>query len=674
MTTAMTTETPSTQSPPKSMVPIITMGVCGAMLVAYLALSLSAVMGKAITYDEHVNAVGGYMVRFLGDYRVDVEDGALNKWWSMLNQTRSGLNIDPTDPLLSNDRYPGSASGQGIYSDHDLQFFITMKSLYGTAFFGAKSPTKETRPNGPAFVNRSRQMFALLTALGGAMLAWFAYRLAGASAAIVATTLYCFDPNLLAHGPLVKNDVSLGVCLIGFVAALWAVGEKGTLLRVFLLALAIAASVTVKFSGLLFVFMLILALGVRCVLPVEWSVLNKPLKSIGAKLAAAVSIVVVVGLFTWGFIWACYGFKYSPDGTGKFDFTPMANKYKMNVILAEKVDELRNAANGDASKLATIERDAMELVARVKPEELAAKKGTLMMSLLSWVDAHKLLPNAWTAGLFFTYSTTNMRGGFLMGEYSVLGWWYFFPLAMLFKTPTATILAGITAFVGWAVVKYGLNRTARLSGLPHWTLACLLIPAGIYVLSALTTKLNIGVRHMLPLYPLIFLGIGIGFARLLVWTPRFAGASSLFLACGLLMECFTSYPNYLTFFNAPSGGSDGGVRLLSDSNIDWGQDLTLLAKWQEKNDTLPLYVSYFGLADPSWYDLHVQHLPGSWPFAQPTLPPQTQPAVLAISVTNLQGTYATTELRKYYAEFWKKVGPREVLGGSIYLYDWPPRQ
>lgn len=674
MTTATMTEIQTNATTTRSLVPWITGGVCAAMLIAYIVLSMTAVLGKAVTYDEHVNAVGGYMVRFLGDYRVDVEDGALNKWWSMLNQTRGMLKIDPKDPLLSNDKNPASTTGHGIYKEHDLQFFITLKALYGTAFFGAKPLAKDARPNGLAFVNRSRYMMAILSAIGGGLLAWFAYRLAGPAAAVIATVLYCFDPNLLAHGPLVKNDVSLGVCLIAMIAALWAVGEKATILRVFLLALSLAAAVTIKFSGLLFVFMLVIALGVRAILPGEWIVLKKSLGSILAKLVASASIVIVVGLFTWGFIWAMYGFKFSPDGEGRFDFAPMANKYKANVILAEKVNELRTAAAGDPNRLATVEHDAMQLLARATPQEIESRPNTLMMGLLNKIDEYRLLPNAWTAGLFFTYSTTNMRGGFLMGEYSILGWWYFFPLAMLFKTPTATLLAGVIGLGGWIIVRYWIYRGKKLPGLSRWTLACLLIPAGIYLLSAVTTKLNIGVRHMLPLYPLIFLGIAIAFARLIEWTPRFAGAALLFLMCGLLMESFTAYPHYLTFFNAPSGGSHGGVRLLSDSNIDWGQDLTLLAEWQEKNDTLPLYVSYFGMADPSWHDLHVQHLPGSWPFAQPQMPPQTQQAVLAISVTNLQGTYLSPEIRRYYAEFLNKLDPKEVLGGSIYLYDWPPRQ
>jgi len=658
--------------PRKSLVPLITIGVCGALLVFYLAISLISVHGKAVTYDEHVNAVGAYMVRFMGDYRVDVEDGALNKWWSTLNQTRSGLAIDPKDPLLSNDKHPGNPNWVGIYKDHDLQFFITLKSLYGTQFFGDTAP--KTKPAGPAYVNRSRQMFALLSAMGGGLLAWLAYRLAGPVAAVIATLLYCFDPNFIAHGPLVKNDVSLAVCMIGLVAALWAVGQKGTILRVLLLALALAAAVTVKFSGLLFVFMIVVALGVRCFLPGEWTVLRWNLRSILTKFGAASAIVVIIGLFTWGFIWTVYGFKYSPDGNGQFDFDAFARKHKSNTILAEKVEEFRNIAGGDPKKLAAVERDAMAVVARLTPQEIDKHPGTFMMKLLTWIDANHLLPNAWTAGLYFTYASTNMRGGFLMGEYSVLGWWYFFPLSMLFKTPAATILAGVIALGGWLTVRYWLFRGKRWNGLSSWTLTCLLVPAGIYLLSALATKLNIGMRHMLPLYPLIFLGIAIAFARLLQWTPRFAGTAAMFLLCGLMMECFTAYPNYLAFFNAPSGGSAGGVRLLSDSNIDWGQDLTLLADWQNKNNTQPLYISYFGLADPSYYDLHVQHLPGSWPFAQATMPPQTQLAVLAISVTNLQGTYLAPELRAYYAEFWKKLDTREILGGSIYLYDWPPKQ
>jgi hypothetical protein len=138
------------------------------------------------------------------------------------------------------------------------------------------------------------------------------------------------------------------------------------------------------------------------------------------------------------------------------------------------------------------------------------------------------------------------------------------------------------------------------------------------------------------------------------------------------MESGFQYPDYIPFFNLPSGGSRGGLNLLSDSNLDWGQDLRLLSKWQDQHSDLPIYMCYFGMADPAYYKIARVDLPynrdmggGYWP------PPNIQ-GILAISATNLQGTYMDDHWRQEYRKAVAGREPIEVLGGSIYLYTWPP--
>jgi hypothetical protein len=153
------------------------------------------------------------------------------------------------------------------------------------------------------------------------------------------------------------------------------------------------------------------------------------------------------------------------------------------------------------------------------------------------------------------------------------------------------------------------------------------------------------------------------------------------LALGLLIETLAAYPNYLAFFNVFAGGSRGGFELLGDSNLDWGQDLKELAKWQKANPNRKLYLSYFGIADPEYYGVRATNLPGGYIFATPRNPPRPpgpgEQAVLAVSATNLQGIYlpegtpAQPGMRESYRQLLEHEPLAVLGGGSIYLYEYP---
>ena len=218
------------------------------------------------------------------------------------------------------------------------------------------------------------------------------------------------------------------------------------------------------------------------------------------------------------------------------------------------------------------------------------------------------------------------------------------------------------------------NDAAPVRRLDAWAWLCLLVPLGIYGLSALSTNVNLGLRHVLPLYPFLYILIGVGFARMLAEHRRNAAILAAVLAVGLAAETLAAYPNYVAFFNVAAGGSRGGLRLLSDSNLDWGQDLRLLADWQRRPEhrDRPLYLCYFGTADPAYYGIERRELPGGWPFRTPERGPPPVRCYLAVSATNLQGTYVSSPWREFYAFLRETQTPREVLGGTIYIYDWSP--
>jgi hypothetical protein len=141
------------------------------------------------------------------------------------------------------------------------------------------------------------------------------------------------------------------------------------------------------------------------------------------------------------------------------------------------------------------------------------------------------------------------------------------------------------------------------------------------------------------------------------------------LSLGVAGESLAATPDFLCFFNAAAGGPEKGIHLLGDSNLDWGQDLAAVADWQRRHPETQLYLSYFGMVDPAAYGIRYHPMPGNFLFGpSPSKEPIQEPAVLAISASHLQGLSVEMNLGDFYAPY-KTKAPREILGGTIYLFD-----
>lgn len=256
------------------------------------------------------------------------------------------------------------------------------------------------------------------------------------------------------------------------------------------------------------------------------------------------------------------------------------------------------------------------------------------------------------------------HGAYLWGQYAETGWWYYFPVTFLLKTPLPTLLLLVVVLSG--LVIDARRRATVLASFNQWVLV---VPTAVYFLISLFTPLNIGYRHLLPMLPFLYLFLAVNLCSL---TWRRIPVPVIF-AGSLLGVALLAWPNYIPYFNLAAGRPENHWHLLSDSNLDWGQDLPALAKWQNAQG-VPLYLSYFGTAHPSAYGLDFTALP-TWEPGPEQIPPSRQtfnphdpaPGFYAISVANLQGL-VLGEARDMFAWF-RDQEPVARIGGSIFVYE-----
>jgi hypothetical protein len=248
-----------------------------------------------------------------------------------------------------------------------------------------------------------------------------------------------------------------------------------------------------------------------------------------------------------------------------------------------------------------------------------------------------------------------------MGRYSVEGWKYYFPVVFILKTPLPLLLLlAATAFIR-----------------PLWTKERLLFvawPAALFFLMSCFSKVQIGHRHILPVYPFLIVWVAamgplLRDGRIV----RVAGAALLLWYCAGTIKV---HPWYLSYFNELVGATDNGYRYLTDSNVDWGQGLKALGAYLKSEKVAGIYLDYFGTGDPHYYGIAYRPLGFvdniSYPWAQghgdgDPVDFSRQPKTLfAISATNLQATYYAD---KNVFAWLKGVRPERIIAHSILVYD-----
>lgn len=398
---------------------------------------------------------------------------------------------------------------------------------------------RENRSIGEQFLyssgnNPSKILFAarlpivLLTVILGLIIFVAATRWWGYKAGLVALSMYVFNPTVAGHGHLVTTDVGVSLGMVVFALAFWGFLKRPSWKTMIWLGLGFGFVAVTKFTSVIF-----LPVSLAILLGAMWWKKDWPTSRWRTFGWYLLSLVVA-----WFVIWATYGF---------------------STRLAPQTGSILQAIT-QSNSLPSLGAPAQDLITRIYD-----------------FLRHILIPRQYFKGVIMVLShTTAGHGSYLLGQVSSTGWWYYFPVLLLLKNSLSwLVMVGLGL---WITFKSRLSRAKAF----YW-----LALAGGFLLFAMQSKADLGVRHVLPVIVALSVWFGAVFnlasakQRLLILVLVVWSAGVLIL----------SFPYYLSYFNELVG-QHRGYLIARDSNLDWGQDIYRIKDYIERNDLNAPYLDY----------------------------------------------------------------------------------
>ena len=269
--------------------------------------------------------------------------------------------------------------------------------------------------------------------------------------------------------------------------------------------------------------------------------------------------------------------------------------------------------------------------------------------------------------VFAVVSGINQEGwpASLLGMYSQTGWWYYFPVAFALKTTLPFLLVSVAA-LAWSIWKLFAGKKIEFL----W----LIIPLALYAALTMSSNINIGIRHFLPVFPFLFILGGAFIDRVLKVTHRHLAFVMIALPlCLMGIETVRAFPDYTSYLNQLAWSRPHWY-YLSDSNVEWGDDTGALAAYLREHGETKVRAALLG----GWITLArygVEYVDAT--SANPDSPATHYVAIGASflngstvpqDLKNVDGSRLTEEQRHNFFAVYRERAPEAVFGNSIYLY------
>src|SRR5882762_539208 len=438
----------------------------------------------------------------------------------------------------------------------------------------------------------------------------------GAGPAFLALLLFVFEPNFLAHGALVTTDVAATLGLFLGVSTFYFYLRKPSTLRLVATGIAAGLCLGAKHSGIL-LFPMLLVVALLDLPSFKEAAKGQPNPGLAQWAVRRIASLFAIAFIAILLLFSCYAFRYAARPAALPTTPPLS-----------------------------------EFVQRMNPVPSA-----ILLKTAHW----HLLPESYLYGLA-DIAAPQVHPMSILGKTYPTAKWFYFPAVFLIKSTAAFLLFCALAPFCSALWRKPFRREVLL----------LLVPVAIYFALAMSSGINYGVRHLLPVYP--FLIVLVGFAAWQLATQRRALAAVVALAVFVhVASSLRAYPNYIPYANEFWGSPANAHRVLADSNVDWGQGLIATKNYIDQHHVTNCWFAYFGslVADASYYGIPCKPLPTSFAYIlqlpMPILPPQIDGPVF-ISATEISGTYWTADWANPYLPF-QKIPPSALIANSILVYN-----
>jgi hypothetical protein len=541
------------------------------------------------------------------------------------------------------------------------------------------------------FVGRLPMLIILLI-LGLYIFKW-TKKLWGRETALLALFLFSFSPTFIAHGRFVTTDVAAaaGFFIATYYFFKWLQDPK--LWNLISASIFFGLAQLAKFS----LFLLVPFFGFLSIVWVIIKIINQrqvadvsqrePILKIFLRYLSGLALIFLFG----------YAFLVTPLYYFHIkNYPPQKQQQNMRCILA--------SYSGGPLEVKQLEAKSPNWCMEPPTEkplaacQTLARIGRCPADIAIWT-ADKSKPvrafGQYLLGLVMVVQRAS--GGnttYFLGEISASGSRLYFLIVYLLKEPLALHVLTLMAVIIFAYYAFIKKERPGATSQPQKTLDkktkiflwlnqnfesfAMLFFIAFYLFTSMRSPLNIGVRHILPIFPFIYMLVS---SQIIAWVKTKKGeqkmsatlkrAALIGLIAWQAFSVVSAYPSFLPYFNEIIGGSKNGYKYVTDSNVDWGQDLFRLKEWLDKNNINKIYAHYFGgstceyyLGDkflPWWGDRNPADLKsGDW---------------LAVSATLLQGGRGKpapgfNDPTGYY-NWLNEYEPKTVIGHSIFVYQMP---
>ncbi len=575
--------------------------IAAVILVASFFLNLTSSLDKTGTFDENIYTTIALQHYKTGQIIYNAEHPPLSKY--LIGFPLNFLNLNVPEEIYTSASRP-------------LEFAESMKVAQKFMF--------EMGNNADEILFWARIPIMLVFLVGGIYVFRWSKELFGDKVALVTTFLYSFNPTLIANAGLATTDMTAMVFMFISGYYFWKYVKAPSKSSFVKVGVTFGLALLSKHTALYLIPIFALVLFWQ-----KLSLKDTEVKEKVKQFIVPLFLIIILGTFVLN---AGYLFQ----GT----LSPISSYKYYGPQLMQKISVISNDNN---------------------------------MAALSFLTSIPMpLPESYVKGMIFDilFSQKDYRS-YLNGQIFYGRNILYFPTAVLLKTPMPVLLLTFLGLV-LLIKKHDISDPKLPIRENPKGFHCkideyyLLIPAiFILFLFSFVTKFNVGVRHIIPIFPflLVFCGKGIEFLMR-------SNKKLIILSLLLIWYAFSAisvYPYYIAYFNELAGGPDNGYKFLIDSNLDWGQDLKGLKSYMVENNINKIKLSYFGTADPKYYNISFERMIDTTQFnLTENLTCEPTKGVVAISATNLFGM---GRMEPNCFDWIKKYEPVEKIGYSIFVYN-----